>query len=107
MRSCEFVPLVSAPRSLLGDRHDVRCIAIEVFEETRRAAAKHGNGGCLEETARAKRLTGGGKVAKKAAKTNAARILDREKIDYEPLQYSTDDGKIDGVSVAAKIGAPV
>jgi len=46
-------------------------------------------------------------VAKKAAKTNAARILDREKIDYEPLQYSTDDGKIDGVSVAAKIGAPV
>lgn len=46
-------------------------------------------------------------MAKKAAKTNAARILDREKIDYEPLQYSTDDGKIDGVSVAAKIGAPV
>ncbi|MDN5709024.1 MAG: Cys-tRNA(Pro) deacylase [Planococcus sp. (in: firmicutes)] len=46
-------------------------------------------------------------MAKKAEKTNAARILDREKIDYEPLQYSTDDGKIDGVSVAAKIGAPV
>lgn len=45
-------------------------------------------------------------MAKKAAKTNAARILDREKIDYEPLQYSTDDGKIDGVSVAAKIGVP-
>lgn len=46
-------------------------------------------------------------MAKKAAKTNAARILDREKIDYESLQYSTDDGKIDGVSVASKIGAPV
>lgn len=45
-------------------------------------------------------------MAKKAAKTNAARILDREKIDYEPLQYSTDDGKVDGISVAAKIGAP-
>ncbi|MGM0896825.1 MAG: Cys-tRNA(Pro) deacylase [Bacillota bacterium] len=46
-------------------------------------------------------------MAKKAAKTNAARILDREKIDYEPLYYSTDDGKVDGVSVAAKIGSPV
>lgn len=45
-------------------------------------------------------------MAKKAAKTNAARILDREKIDYEPMQYSTDDGKVDGISVAAKIGAP-
>lgn len=46
-------------------------------------------------------------MAKKAAKTNAARILEREKIDYEPLYYSTDDGEIDGVSVAAKIGSPV
>lgn len=46
-------------------------------------------------------------MAKKAAKTNAARILDREKIVYEPIHYSTDDGKVDGVSVAEKIGYPV
>ena len=46
-------------------------------------------------------------MSKKAPKTNAARILDREKITYEQLQYSTDDGKTDGVSVAAKIGFPV
>lgn len=46
-------------------------------------------------------------MAKKAAKTNAARILDREKIAYEQIYYSTDDGKVDGVSVAAKIDYPV
>lgn len=45
-------------------------------------------------------------MAKKIAKTNAARILDKEKIDYEVLQYDPEDGKIDGVSVAAKIGHP-
>lgn len=45
-------------------------------------------------------------VAKKSAKTNAARILDKEKVDYEVLQYDPEDGKIDGVSVAAKIGHP-
>lgn len=44
-------------------------------------------------------------MARKPAKTNAARLLDREKIDYEVLQYETEDGKVDGVSVAAKIGA--
>lgn len=32
------------------------------------------------------------------------RILDKEKIDYHMMSYSTDDGKIDGVSVAEKIG---
>lgn len=45
-------------------------------------------------------------MAKKAAKTNAARILDRENIAYEPLHYSIDDGKVDGISVAEKIGYP-
>ncbi|SDM48868.1 Cys-tRNA(Pro)/Cys-tRNA(Cys) deacylase [Fictibacillus solisalsi] len=40
----------------------------------------------------------------KKVKTNAMRILDKEKIVYEPMNYSTDDGKIDGVSVAHKIG---
>jgi len=36
--------------------------------------------------------------------TNAMRILDREKIAYSMLYYRTDDGKIDGISVAHKIG---
>ena|SRR5690606_29282645 len=43
-------------------------------------------------------------MAKKIAKTNAARMLDKEKIHYELLHYSAEDGKVDGVSVAAKIG---
>ncbi|WP_042354463.1 Cys-tRNA(Pro) deacylase [Bacillus rubiinfantis] len=38
------------------------------------------------------------------AKTNAMRILDAQKIEYEILTYDNKDGKIDGVSVAAKIG---
>jgi len=36
-------------------------------------------------------------------KTNALRILDKEKVAYEILTYDTKDGKIDGVSVAEKI----
>lgn len=40
----------------------------------------------------------------KQGKTNAMRILDKEKIDYGMLTYTADDGKIDGVSVAQKIG---
>ena len=36
-------------------------------------------------------------------KTNALRILDKEKVAYEILTYETQDGKIDGVSVAEKI----
>ena len=40
----------------------------------------------------------------KQGKTNAMRILDKEKIAYTMLHYRTDDGKIDGVSVAQKIG---
>lgn len=43
-------------------------------------------------------------MAKKIAKTNAARILDKEKIEYEILQYEPGDGLNDGVSVAEKIG---
>lgn len=45
-------------------------------------------------------------MGKKVAKTNAARILDKEKISYEIIQYETADGLVDGVSVAAKIGYP-
>ena len=37
-------------------------------------------------------------------KTNVMRILDREKIPYKPHFYSADDGLIDGVSVAGKLG---
>lgn len=40
----------------------------------------------------------------KKAKTNAMRILDKEKIEYKMMTYTSDDGKIDGVSVANKIG---
>lgn len=39
----------------------------------------------------------------KKEKTNAMRILDKEKVDYEMLTYNGDDGKIDGISVAKKI----
>ncbi|WP_079506120.1 Cys-tRNA(Pro) deacylase [Mesobacillus jeotgali] len=37
-------------------------------------------------------------------KTNAMRILDTQKVPYEILTYDSNDGKIDGVSVAGKIG---
>ena len=45
-------------------------------------------------------------MGKKTAKTNAARILDKEKIPYGIIQYDADDGLVDGISVAAKIGHP-
>ncbi|MBY6053655.1 Cys-tRNA(Pro) deacylase [Cytobacillus firmus] len=37
-------------------------------------------------------------------KTNAMRILDAQKVVYELITYDSQDGKIDGVSVAEKIG---
>lgn len=37
-------------------------------------------------------------------KTNAMRILDTQKVAYEILTYDANDGKIDGVAVAVKIG---
>lgn len=40
------------------------------------------------------------------AKTNAQRILEKEKIPYTAHSYSTEDGKIDGVAVAHKVGIP-
>jgi Cys-tRNA(Pro)/Cys-tRNA(Cys) deacylase len=40
----------------------------------------------------------------KKVKTNAMRILDKEKIEYKIMNYRADDGKIDGLSVAQKIG---
>ncbi|MFF2447335.1 Cys-tRNA(Pro) deacylase [Neobacillus sp. NPDC058068] len=41
------------------------------------------------------------------AKTNAMRILDAKKVSYCMLTYDNKDGKIDGVSVAGKIGRDV
>ncbi len=40
----------------------------------------------------------------KVSKTNAMRILDAKKIPYELTTYDVKDGKIDGVSVAEKVG---
>lgn len=40
----------------------------------------------------------------KVQKTNAVRILDRKKAEYELIEYATDDGQLDGVSVAEKTG---
>lgn len=37
-------------------------------------------------------------------KTNAMRILDNEKIEYNVITYDNKDGKIDGISVSQKIG---
>ncbi|MGI5824699.1 MAG: Cys-tRNA(Pro) deacylase [Bacillota bacterium] len=43
-------------------------------------------------------------MAKKINKTNAMRALDKLKLPYECNEYQVTDGKIDGVSVAEKIG---
>ena len=40
----------------------------------------------------------------KEAKTNAMRMLERMKISYTSHEYDHDDGAIDGVSVATKLG---
>lgn len=37
-------------------------------------------------------------------KTNAMRILDKAKVSYNIINYENKDGKVDGVSVAKKIG---
>lgn len=41
---------------------------------------------------------------KKINKTNAMRILESKNIEYDYFTYETDDGKIDGMSVADKTG---
>lgn len=48
-------------------------------------------------------------MAKKkvAAKTNAARILDNLKIDYELMEYPVDEADLSAVHVAATVGLPV
>lgn len=37
-------------------------------------------------------------------KTNALRILDKEKVEYNIITYNVKEGKIDGESIAEKIG---
>ncbi|KIO64660.1 hypothetical protein B4064_2766 [Caldibacillus thermoamylovorans] len=39
-------------------------------------------------------------------KTNAMRILDKDKIPYSTLSCDANDGKIDGMAVAEKVGRP-
>ena len=43
----------------------------------------------------------------KELKTNVMRILDAAKVPYKPYFYENKDGKIDGVSVARKLGQRV
>lgn len=43
----------------------------------------------------------------KISKTNAVRFLDQQDVTYQLFEYEVTDGKIDGVSVAQKIGQPV
>ena len=46
-------------------------------------------------------------MGKKEAKTNAMRLLDRAGAAYRTHTYAQDDGAIDGVSVAGKLGQPL
>jgi len=47
-------------------------------------------------------------VAKvKHTKTNAIRLLEQQKIQFDILEYDTSDDQVDGISVAGKIGYPV
>ena len=45
-------------------------------------------------------------MAKKELKTNAVRILERNKIDYELINYECDEF-IDGIHTAEATGAPI
>lgn len=47
-----------------------------------------------------------GEKTMKPVKTNVMRVLDKEKIAYTVTSYEVIDGKIDGLSVASKIGKP-
>lgn len=43
----------------------------------------------------------------KQAKTNAVRLLEQQKIQFDVMEYDAGDGQVDGISVAEKIGQPV
>lgn len=40
-------------------------------------------------------------------KTNVMRILDKAKLPYTPHEYDHEDGAVDGVTVAARLGQKV
>lgn len=42
----------------------------------------------------------------KITKTNAMRILDKEKIKYEPITYTVDENDLSGTSIATQVGLP-
>ncbi|KOY84037.1 Cys-tRNA(Pro) deacylase [Lysinibacillus macroides] len=42
----------------------------------------------------------------KHTKTNAIRLLEQQKIDFDVIEYEIGDGQVDGISVAEKIGQP-
>ncbi len=46
-------------------------------------------------------------MAKSKVKTNAMRILDSNKINYNMISYDISDDNVDGISVANKIGRSV
>ncbi|WP_369382487.1 Cys-tRNA(Pro) deacylase [Lysinibacillus fusiformis] len=43
----------------------------------------------------------------KHVKTNAIRLLEQQKIQFDVIEYEIGDGQVDGVSVAEKIDQPV
>ena len=43
----------------------------------------------------------------KVTKTNAVRLLEQQKINYNTLEYTVEDNQVDGVTVANKVGHPV
>ena len=49
-----------------------------------------------------------GWMAKKIAKTNAVRMIERQKVPYELISYPVeDDQPVDGITAAKRIGHPV
>lgn len=40
-------------------------------------------------------------------KTNAVRLLEQQKINYNLIEYTIEDNQVDGVTVANKVGHPV
>ncbi|MFI3289020.1 MAG: Cys-tRNA(Pro) deacylase [Rikenellaceae bacterium] len=46
-------------------------------------------------------------MAKKIAKTNAARLLDRAKIEYELIPYEVDESDLSAIHVAEQLGEDI
>jgi len=43
----------------------------------------------------------------KVTKTNAVRILEQQKINHSLIEYTIEENRVDGVTVAGKVGHPV